>query len=57
MRTLASAMPLLEHNIATNLPLFPNAPPKAYVLDWDDKDLPDFIQDFTDGFNAIMYVE
>ncbi|KAK0497323.1 putative methyltransferase-domain-containing protein [Armillaria luteobubalina] len=52
---LESAIPLLEHNIASNGHLFSDdsARPKASVLDWYE-DLPDDIQSFNDGFDAII---
>lgn len=49
-------MPLLEHNITINAHLFPHMRPVAAVLDWDDDTLPDFMQAFNEGFDAIVYV-
>lgn len=55
---LESAIPLLEHNIASNGHLFSDdsARPKASVLDWYE-DLPDDIQSFNDGFDAIIMAD
>ncbi|KAK0199256.1 putative methyltransferase-domain-containing protein [Desarmillaria ectypa] len=55
---LESAIPLLEHNIASNGHLLPDgsACPKASVLDWDE-DLPDYIQSLPDGFDAIVMAD
>ncbi|KXN81556.1 hypothetical protein AN958_04493 [Leucoagaricus sp. SymC.cos] len=40
---LESAAPLLNHNISSNLSLYPQNPPEAGVLDWDDENLPDSV--------------
>lgn len=55
---LESAIPLLEHNIASNGHLLPDgsARPKASVLDWYE-DLPDNMQSFSDGFDAIIMAD
>lgn len=47
-------MPLLEHNIKLNEHLFPHTRPQAVVLDWDEDDLPDYIQSSEKGFDAIV---
>jgi hypothetical protein len=50
---LASAMPLLEHNISINEQLFPFARPRALVLDWDEE-LPDIVMSINDGVDVIV---
>ncbi|KAF8624025.1 hypothetical protein AX17_007231 [Amanita inopinata Kibby_2008] len=64
---LATAMPLLEHNIAMNCDFFPEKTgvrPEALVLDWDDEGLPEYVQTFatnadneTRGFNVIIMAD
>lgn len=54
-RNIASAMPLLKHNIKLNEHLFPHTRPQAVVLDWDEDDLPDYIQSSEKGFDAIVW--
>jgi hypothetical protein len=51
-------MPLLEYNVSANPHLFQNTRLilKAAVLDWGDEVLPNYIQNFKDGFDAIVYV-
>lgn len=48
-------MPLLEQNIAVNAQYLQNTHLEAAVLDWD-KDLPELVQEFPNGFDAIMSV-
>jgi uncharacterized phage-like protein YoqJ len=48
-------MPLLEQNISANAHLFQHSRPTAAVLDWDNETLPHFIQEYNEGFDAIMY--
>lgn len=55
---LASAMPLLQHNILTNGHLFsanlPYTRPSATVLDWDDT-LPEAVTAHGGGYDIVMY--
>ncbi|KAG6873509.1 hypothetical protein C0995_014777 [Termitomyces sp. Mi166 len=51
---LESAVPLIEHNNATNASHLQNTRFEAAVLDWDDDALPDFVKEFPEGFDAIM---
>ncbi|KAG6852928.1 hypothetical protein C0991_008073 [Blastosporella zonata] len=50
---LDSAIPLIEHNIDANAAQLQNTRLEAAVLDWDDE-LPEYVHDFPDGFDAIM---
>ncbi|THH16232.1 hypothetical protein EUX98_g9337 [Antrodiella citrinella] len=52
---IASAMPLLEHNISRNEKLFtfPAIRPQAVVLDWDEP-LPDEVHAVEGGFDVIV---
>ncbi|OCH87795.1 hypothetical protein OBBRIDRAFT_759177 [Obba rivulosa] len=56
---LASAIPLLEHNIECNDGLFscPSARPQALVLDWDEERLPDEVLAVEEGFDAIIMAD
>ncbi|CCM04185.1 uncharacterized protein FIBRA_06347 [Fibroporia radiculosa] len=56
---LASAMPLLEHNIATNNAVYPSSSshPNAVVLDWDEEQLPDEVLGVAGGFHAIIMAD
>ncbi|KAF9452441.1 hypothetical protein P691DRAFT_697045 [Macrolepiota fuliginosa MF-IS2] len=40
---LESAIPLLDHNITSNLSLYLHNAPKAEILDWEDENLPECI--------------
>jgi hypothetical protein len=53
---LASAMPLLSHNISSNAQSFSSASlhPKAFSLDWDDEELPPEVQSDEQGFDVIL---
>lgn len=53
---LASAMPLLEQNIASNKAVFRAASvkPEAVVLDWDEDTLPAEVTAFGTGFDVIV---
>ena len=53
LERLDSAMPLLKQNISANKPHFPDVHLDAAVLDWDSP-LPDFIEEFPQGFDAIV---
>ena len=53
---LASAMPLLEHNISANGHLFHCARPRAAVLDWDDEEFPEDISSLNAGIDGIVYI-
>ncbi|KAJ6581461.1 putative methyltransferase-domain-containing protein [Mycena capillaripes] len=48
---VASAMPLLEHNISIN-----DSPVKAAVLDWDEKEFPQCVQEHG-GFDIIVMAD
>ncbi|GJE93325.1 hypothetical protein PsYK624_094840 [Phanerochaete sordida] len=56
---LASAMPLLEENIAANKALFRNAAatPEAAVLDWDEQELPSRVAAIGSGFDVILMAD
>lgn len=56
---LASAMPLLEENIAANKALFRSATatPEAIVLDWDEQDLPPRVASTGTGFDVILMAD
>lgn len=59
---LESAMPLLEHNINSNVKLFredAGARPLAMVLDWDDEEIPEYIQNVSGqtGIDAIVMAD
>ncbi|KAH8103850.1 putative methyltransferase-domain-containing protein [Cristinia sonorae] len=55
---LASAMPLLEHNIAQNAHLFtsPSMQPRAIVLDWDEN-IPPEVSAVKGGFDFIIMAD
>ncbi|KAG6832659.1 hypothetical protein H0H87_000841 [Tephrocybe sp. NHM501043] len=53
---LDSAIPLIEHNIEANAAHLQNTQLGAAVLDWDDE-LPDFVKDFPNGFDAIIMAD
>ncbi|RDB15874.1 hypothetical protein Hypma_003674 [Hypsizygus marmoreus] len=57
MTDLESAMPLLEQNMSTNKHHFLKLELEAAVLDWDNESLPDYIQEFPDGFDAIIMAD
>ncbi|KAF8074692.1 putative methyltransferase-domain-containing protein [Lyophyllum atratum] len=57
MTDLDSAMPLLEQNIATNAVHLQSTHLEAAVLDWDADALPEYIEDFPDGFDAIIMAD
>ena len=48
-------MELMSHNIRTNAALYPDCPPTALPLDWDDG-LPEMVQDVRDrgAFDLIV---
>lgn len=50
-----SAIPLLNHNIASNLSLCPDNAPKAAVLDWEDEDLPQSVKSLG-NLDVVLYV-
>ncbi|KIL65568.1 hypothetical protein M378DRAFT_76761 [Amanita muscaria Koide BX008] len=59
---LESAMPLLEHNINSNVKLFredAGARPLAMVLDWDNEEIPEYIQNISGqtGLDAIVMAD
>ncbi|KAM6496845.1 putative methyltransferase domain containing protein [Amanita muscaria] len=59
---LESAMPMLEHNINSNVKLFrenAGARPLAMVLDWDDEEIPEYIQNVSGqtGIDAIVMAD
>jgi hypothetical protein len=49
-------MELMSHNIRANAALYPNFPPTALPLDWDDKELPKTVQNIRarGGFDLIV---
>ncbi|KAI0700024.1 putative methyltransferase-domain-containing protein [Cerioporus squamosus] len=55
---LGSALPLLQHNIATNASLFTSPPsyPRALELDWDEA-LPEGVRSAEGGFDAIIMAD
>lgn len=56
---LASSMELMSYNIRTNAALYPNCPPMALPLDWDDEELPEVVRNIRerDGFDLIVYAD
>jgi len=54
---IASAIPLLSHNITSNAKYFtqPTDAPEPLALDWDDESLPEQVAQ-TGGFDVILYV-
>ncbi|KAG6850570.1 hypothetical protein H0H93_011769 [Arthromyces matolae] len=52
-----SAIPLIEHNIASNSTHLTNVQLDAAVLDWDANELPDFVKEFPEGFDAIIMAD
>ncbi|KAG6898321.1 hypothetical protein C0992_011913 [Termitomyces sp. T32_za158] len=54
---LETAIPLIEHNVAVNAAHLQNTRFQAAVLDWDDDTLPDFVQEFPEGFDAIIMAD
>ena len=48
-------MELMSHNIHTNAILYPNCPPTALSLDWDEE-LPETVQNLRErgGFDLIV---
>ncbi|KAH9830026.1 putative methyltransferase-domain-containing protein [Rhodofomes roseus] len=55
---LASAMPLLEHNISNNASIFRSdaSRPRALTLDWDEP-LPPEVSSVQDGFDVIIMAD
>jgi hypothetical protein len=43
-------------NICANAALYPNCPPMALPLDWDDEELPEMVRDIREwgGFDLIV---
>ncbi|KAG6826763.1 hypothetical protein H0H92_014539 [Tricholoma furcatifolium] len=56
MTDLGTAIPLIEHNIEGNATHLQNTNLEAAVLDWDEE-LPNFIKEFSDGFDAIFMAD
>lgn len=56
---LASAMPLLEHNIASNDSSFTcsSTRPRAVVLDWDEERFPEEVSDIQHDFDVIIMAD
>ena len=56
-RRIASAMPILSHNISCNAKYFvqPSDLPQAVVLDWDEENLPEQTVE-AGSFDIILYV-
>jgi hypothetical protein len=54
---VASAMPILSHNISSNAKYFTQPPdlPQPLALDWDEEDLPEQVVE-AGGFDIILYV-
>jgi hypothetical protein len=54
---VASAMPILSHNISSNAKYFTQPPdlPQPLTLDWDEEDLPEQVVE-AGGFDIILYV-
>ena len=52
---VASSMELMSHNIHTNATLYPNCPPIALPLNWDEE-LPETVQNIRErgGFDLIV---
>ena len=56
-RRIASAMPVLSHNVSSNAKYFihPQDSPQPLVLDWDEENLPERVLE-AGGFDIILYV-
>jgi hypothetical protein len=46
----------MSYNITTNAALYPNCPPVAHPLDWDDEELPETVLNIRErgGFDLIV---
>ena len=49
-------MELMSYNIRANATLYPNCPPMALSLDWDDEELPETVRNIRErgGFDLIV---
>ncbi|KAH9962670.1 putative methyltransferase-domain-containing protein [Russula dissimulans] len=55
---LPSSMELMSYNIRSNVTLYPNCPPTALPLDWDEE-LPETVRDLRDrgGFDLVVMAD
>ncbi len=49
-------MELMSYNIRTNAALYPNSPPTALPLDWDEELFPEMVENIRErgGFDLIV---